>query len=65
MAELKKAIDSSDNVKGYEKVSSNSVSQLSKLMDIKGEVLEALKNGKPVVALESTIISHGKYIERE
>ena len=28
-------------------------------IDIKPEVAEALKNGKPVVALESTIISHG------
>lgn len=30
-----------------------------KYLDIKPEVLEALKEGKPVVALESTIISHG------
>ena len=28
-------------------------------MKISKEVLEALKNNKPVVALESTIISHG------
>ena len=28
-------------------------------MDIKPEVAEALAAGKPVVALESTIISHG------
>ena len=28
-------------------------------MKINPEVLEALKNNKPVVALESTIISHG------
>ena len=28
-------------------------------MDIAEEVAEALKKGKPVVALESTIISHG------
>ena len=28
-------------------------------MKISNEVLEALKNNKPVVALESTIISHG------
>lgn len=28
-------------------------------LDIKSEVKEALEEGKPVVALESTIISHG------
>ena len=28
-------------------------------LDIKPEVAEALRAGKPVVALESTIISHG------
>ena len=28
-------------------------------LDVKPEVAEAIKNGKPVVALESTIISHG------
>lgn len=32
---------------------------LHPLLDIKQEVLEALEKGKPVVALESTIISHG------
>ncbi|GAA0178530.1 pseudouridine-5'-phosphate glycosidase [Clostridium sediminicola] len=32
---------------------------LEKYLEIKDEVLEALKNNKPVVALESTIISHG------
>lgn len=32
---------------------------LEKYLDIKPEVLEALKEGKAVVALESTIISHG------
>ncbi|TDT56475.1 pseudouridine-5'-phosphate glycosidase [Fonticella tunisiensis] len=32
---------------------------LEKYFDIKKEVLEALKEGMPVVALESTIISHG------
>lgn len=32
---------------------------LEKYLDIKNEVAEALKEGKPVVALESTIISHG------
>lgn len=32
---------------------------LKKYFDIKAEVQEALKNNKPVVALESTIISHG------
>lgn len=31
----------------------------NKYLDIKPEVLEALKEGRPVVALESTIISHG------
>ncbi|XP_055305560.1 uncharacterized protein LOC129570133 [Sitodiplosis mosellana] len=31
----------------------------SKLIDIKPEVLEALKTNKPIVALESTIITHG------
>lgn len=28
-------------------------------MDITDEVKDALKNNKPIVALESTIISHG------
>jgi pseudouridine-5'-phosphate glycosidase len=32
---------------------------LEKYLDIHPEVKEALENGKPVVALESTIISHG------
>ncbi|MDO5301931.1 MAG: pseudouridine-5'-phosphate glycosidase [Tissierellia bacterium] len=32
---------------------------LKKYVDIKDEVREALERGKPVVALESTIISHG------
>lgn len=32
---------------------------MKKYMDIKDEVKEALESGKPVVALESTIISHG------
>lgn len=32
---------------------------LEKYLDIKKDVLEAIKNGGPVVALESTIISHG------
>ena len=32
---------------------------MNKYLDISPEVAEALKNGKPVVALESTIISHG------
>jgi Uncharacterized enzyme involved in pigment biosynthesis len=32
---------------------------LNKYLDVKEEVSEALKNGLPVVALESTIISHG------
>lgn len=32
---------------------------LNKYLDIAPEVKEALENGKPVVALESTIISHG------
>ena len=32
---------------------------LSKYLDISPEVAEALAAGKPVVALESTIISHG------
>lgn len=33
--------------------------KLSKYLDISNEVKEALTHGKPVVALESTIISHG------
>ena len=33
--------------------------QLNKHLDIAPEVAEALAAGKPVVALESTIISHG------
>ena len=32
---------------------------LNKYLDVKPEVAEALAAGKPVVALESTIISHG------
>ena len=32
---------------------------MKKYMDIKEEVKEALEEGKPVVALETTIISHG------
>ena len=32
---------------------------LNKYLDINPEVAEALAAGKPVVALESTIISHG------
>ncbi len=32
---------------------------LNKYLDVSPEVAEALQNGKPVVALESTIISHG------
>ena len=31
----------------------------SKLLDVAPEVREALAAGRPVVALESTIISHG------
>ncbi|MDO5725618.1 MAG: pseudouridine-5'-phosphate glycosidase [Tissierellia bacterium] len=33
--------------------------ELKKYLDVKDEVKEALAQGKPVVALESTIISHG------
>ena len=32
---------------------------MNRFLDIKPEVLQALQEGKPVVALESTIISHG------
>lgn len=32
---------------------------MNKFLDVKDEVAEAVANGKPVVALESTIISHG------
>ena len=32
---------------------------MNKYLDLSPEVAEALKAGKPVVALESTIISHG------
>ena len=32
---------------------------MNKYLDIKPEVKEAIEAGKPVVALESTIISHG------
>ena len=32
---------------------------MNKYLDVKPEVAEAIKAGKPVVALESTIISHG------
>lgn len=31
----------------------------SSIVDIQPEVSDALKNGQPVVALESTIITHG------
>ena len=31
----------------------------NKYLDVNPEVAEAIANGKPVVALESTIISHG------
>ena len=33
--------------------------ELNKYLDLSPEVAEALQNGRPVVALESTIISHG------
>lgn len=33
--------------------------ELNKYLDVKDEVAQALREGKPVVALESTIISHG------
>ena len=32
---------------------------LEKYLDITPELQEAIKNGEPVVALESTILSHG------
>ena len=32
---------------------------MNKYLDVKPEVAEAIAAGKPVVALESTIISHG------
>ena len=32
---------------------------LNKYLDVKPEVAQAIAEGKPVVALESTIISHG------
>ena len=32
---------------------------MNKYLDVSPEVAEALASGKPVVALESTIISHG------
>ena len=32
---------------------------MNKYLDVNPEVAEAIANGKPVVALESTIISHG------
>ena len=32
---------------------------MNKFLDVNPEVAEAIANGKPVVALESTIISHG------
>ena len=32
---------------------------MNKYLDINPEVKEAIENGRPVVALESTIISHG------
>ena len=37
---------------------------MNKYLDIAPEVAEALAAGKPVVALESTIISHGMPPER-
>lgn len=38
---------------------SSSISSISSILDINNEVKEALSNKKPIVALESTIISHG------
>lgn len=35
------------------------MNQLNKYLDVAPEVQQALAEGKPVVALESTIISHG------
>ena len=32
---------------------------MNRFLDVKEEVKEAIESGKPVVALESTIISHG------
>ena len=32
---------------------------INKYLDVNPEVAEAIASGKPVVALESTIISHG------
>ena len=32
---------------------------MNKYLDVNPEVAEAIANGRPVVALESTIISHG------
>ena len=39
---------------------------MNNYLDIKPEVKEALESGKPVVALESTIISHKmeQYLQR-
>ena len=32
---------------------------ISSLLEVEGSVEEALRNGEPVVALESTIVAHG------
>ena len=37
---------------------------MNKYLDISPEVAEALNSGQPVVALESTIISHGMHYPR-
>ena len=38
---------------------------LNKYLDVKPEVAQAIAQGKPVVALESTIISHGMPLSPE
>lgn len=37
---------------------------MNRYLDVAPEVQEAIRGGKPVVALESTIISHGMPIPR-
>lgn len=37
---------------------------MNKYLDISPEVKEAIENNRPVVALESTIISHGCLIRK-
>jgi len=49
----------SESVKGNESKSESESESEKRFLDFKDEVKEALERGRPVVALESTLISHG------